>query len=70
LIYTAITLSFALALSLGGNLALFLKLKKSIKAPAPTQDAKDVLASLMQGQAIVQIRVMDPENLMLRSPRR
>lgn len=59
-----------LVLSLGGNAFLIHSLHKSKKAPVPTQDAKDVLSSLLQGQAILQIRVLDPENLMMRSPRR
>lgn len=70
MIYTALLLALLLCASIGGNVALLFKLKKSIKAPAPTQDAKEVLANMMQGQAIMQIRVLDPENLMMRSPRR
>lgn len=42
---------------------------KAKKAPAPTLEAKDLLANVLRGNAIVQIRVIDPENLMLRSPR-
>jgi hypothetical protein len=65
-----LTLALILGLSLATNLFLAFKLRQSIKAPAPTQEAKEVLASLLQGQAIVRISVIDPENLMMRSPRR
>lgn len=68
--YTALLLALLLCASIGGNAALLFKLNKAAKAPAPTQDAKEVLANMMQGQAIMQIRVLDPENLMMRSPRR
>lgn len=56
--------------SLAGNVILFFLLRKSKKAPAPTLEAKAVLAEILQGQAIIQMKVLDPENLMLRSPRR
>jgi hypothetical protein len=63
-------LALGIVLSMCGNALLFFKLKQSVKAPAPTLEAKEMLASLATGQAILRITVLDPENLMLRSPRR
>jgi hypothetical protein len=70
--YAILALSITLALSVAANAFLTLQLKKALKAPppVPTQEAKEVLAGLMQGQAIIRMQVLDPENLMLRSPRR
>lgn len=67
--YTALAF-LLLGLSIGGNAILLFKLLKSIKAPAPTQDAKELLHHMMGGHAIIRMSVLDPENLMLRSPRR
>lgn len=68
--YLVFFLALSLILSLCGNAHLFLKLRQSIKAPAPTLEAKEVLASLASGQSILRIQVLDPESLMMRSPRR
>lgn len=68
--YAVAVFALLLGLSLGGNVHLFIKLRKSIKSPAPTQDAKALLAAIMRGQAVLDIRVLDAENLMVRSPRR
>ena len=67
--YTYLVLVTLLALSLSANFGLILKYRKAAKAPAPTLEARDLLSSLMRGSAVVQIRVLDPENLMYRSPR-
>jgi len=39
------------------------------KAPAPTHDAKRVLAALASSSAIVRIDVLDPGDFFIRSPR-
>jgi len=68
--YPILVLSLGLSLSISGNAVLFFLLKKTKKAPAPTQEAKALLSHMLKGQALLRITVMDPENLMMRSPRR
>ena len=65
-------LAVLLALSFAGNLALFLLLrhKKKTKKPTLDQTAGDLLHDLTRrGQAILRVEVIDPANLLLRSPR-
>jgi deferrochelatase/peroxidase EfeB len=69
LIYTLLLLTTGLGASLLANVALFLRLKKSQKEPVPTFEAKELLAQLTRGQAVLQIKVLNPEHLLLRSPR-
>lgn len=55
-------------------LVLLLRERRRIKAapaPQPTLSAEDLLHDLLtRGQAILRVEVIDPANLLLRSPRR
>ena len=69
---TTTLLAVLLTLSLAGNLALFLLFthKKKQKKPSLDQTAGDLLHDLTRrGQAILRVEVIDPTNLLLRSPR-
>ena len=53
-----------LALSLAGNIFAIFKIRKIKKAPVATTDARDLLHDITtRGRAVLDIRVIDPENL-------
>lgn len=60
-----------LLLSIGANAFSFFlikRLKNKVKNGF-TADAKQLLGDLMQGQAVIHIRVIDPSSILLRSPK-
>ena len=64
-------LLLALIFSLGANAVLFGLLRRKAKPPQPTLTAEELLHDLLgRGQAILRVEVIDPTNLILRSPRR
>ncbi len=65
-VFAAISLALAKLISVER-----LRHKSPQREPELTLDAKDLLHDLMtRGQAIVRVEVIDPTNLLLRSPRR
>lgn len=64
-----VLLGSVLGLSLVLNLFQFSKSKKQLKKPAPNYGAKEVLKALFSGDAILQIKIIDPADFMLISPK-
>jgi hypothetical protein len=58
-----------LVISLNANGYLFFKLRRAVKAPQLTEDAQAVVAALASGRAILNIKVLDPGDFFLKSPR-
>jgi hypothetical protein len=58
-----------LGLSLLGNAAFAVLFYKKKYVVTHTVDAKELLAQIMSGPAIVKIDVMDPTSFFVRSPR-
>lgn len=59
-----------LASSILLNLWQFHAIRRKRRSPAPTLDAQDLLHDLTaRGAAILKVEVINPANLMLRSPR-
>ncbi len=56
-------------LSINLNIVLFLRLKKAKKSPQPTLDAQRLLHDMTNGSALLRISVIDPTDMMIRSPR-
>ena len=52
------------------NLFLFYLLIKNKKKPVPTKDAQMLLKEILTGKALVSIEVMDPSDILIRSPHR
>lgn len=51
------------------NIFQRIKIKALIKAPQPTVDAQRLLQEIMSGTAILKIDVIEPGDILLRSPR-
>jgi len=59
-----IFLGFALGISIAANVFSFFKIKKLTKDPKLTTDASDLLHDLTKrGRAVIDMKVIDPENL-------
>jgi uncharacterized membrane protein len=59
-----------LVFSVAGNILQFVYLRRSKKKPKPTLTAEDLLHDLTsRGRAILKVDVIDPANLLLRSPK-
>lgn len=64
-----LALSMALAISLSANVFLVFKLIASRKEPVLTADAKDLLQNILSGTAIIRMDVINPSDILIRSPR-
>lgn len=62
-------LGLGCALSLALNAYLFVRMRGLKKKPHYTVDANRLLHLFTQGQAILDMRVVDPSQIILRSPR-
>lgn len=62
-------IGIGLLLSLQANIFLFYRLKKTAKEPQPTVDAQKLLSAIAGGSAVLHIQVIDPGDILLRSPR-
>ena len=71
MIVTVWTISTLFVISFAINVFYLIKLKslKNKQKINITQDAKELLSNLLQGQAVIDIRVIDPSTILLRSPR-
>lgn len=56
-------------LSVNLNCYLYFKLKQNVKTPQKTIDAQQLLHEITGGQAILRINVIDPGDILLKSPR-
>lgn len=63
-----ICLLIAVSLSLGVSTLKFYRLAKR-PVPPPSQDLQDFMRDLMNGGGVVQIKVINPTDIYLRSPR-
>jgi len=60
---------FLMLSSLANVWLLWLYLSRK-KQPTPTQDASELLADILRGGALVHVKRICPEDVLLRSPRR
>jgi hypothetical protein len=65
----AVVIASALIVSLAANAFLAVKLRASKTEPKYTYDAQALLRDLLQGQALLRIERIAPEQVFLRSPR-
>lgn len=68
MLLSLIIVSLCLVISLSFNLYQYKKQKVPMKAQ-PTLDAEQLLHDLTRGPSLVRISVIDPSNLMIRSPK-
>jgi len=59
----------ALIASVAGNIYLFIKCKKQQQKKEYTVEAKELLANILSGPALIKISVIDKGDFFLRSPR-
>lgn len=60
---------FALSVSLSGNALLLLHLRKLKKTAPLTTDARAMLHDLTSSAALVKVTRVDPQDILIRSPR-
>lgn len=64
-----IALTILVIISLNVNFYLLFKLKQATKSPQLSIDAQHLLHEITGGQAILKINVIDPGDILLKSPR-